>query len=106
MKTLKKLLFPAILAALAAYLFFNAYTQRSVASFLWALSVALMALAVLTSFLRNIVITMISIVVTIAIAETALGYLPALIAKNPDTGINTAKDKSIFAYFDLSLIHI
>ena len=97
---LKKLLFPAILAALAAYLFFNAYSQRSVASFLWALSVALMALAVLTSFLRNVVITMISIVVTIAIAETALGYLPALMAKNPDTGINTAKDKSIFAYFD------
>jgi len=100
MKTLKKLLFPAILAALAAYLFFNAYTQRSVASFLWAFSVALMALAALTSFLRNAVIMAISIVVTLAIAETALGYLPALIAKKPDSGINTAKDKSIFAYFD------
>ncbi len=100
MKILKKLLFPAILAALAAYLFFNAYTSRSVASFLWAVSVALMALAALTSFLRNTVITLISIVITLAIAETALGYLPALIAKKPDTGINTAKDKSIYAYFD------
>jgi hypothetical protein len=100
MKMLKKLLFPAILAALAAYLFFNAYTQRSVASFLWAFSVALIAIAVLTSFLRNTIITTISIVVTLAIAETALGYLPALIAKKPDSGINTAKDKTVFAYFD------
>lgn len=100
MKMLKKLLFPLILAALAAYLFFNAYTQRNVATFLWAFSVALIAVAVLTSFLRNTVITTISIVVTLAIAETALGYLPALIAKKPDTGINTAKDKTVFAYFD------
>ena len=99
-KLLSKLLFPIILAALAAYLFFNAYTQRSVASFLWALSVALMAIAALTHFLRNAVIMCISVVVTLAIAETALGYLPALIAKKPDTGINTAKDKSLFAYFD------
>jgi hypothetical protein len=100
MKMLKKLLFPAILAALAAYLFFNAYTQRSVASFLWALSLTLIAVAALTSFLRNAVITIVSVVVTLAIAETTLGYLPALIAKQPDTGMNTAKDKSIFAYFD------
>ena len=100
MKMLKKLLFPAILAALAAYLFFNAYTQRSVASFLWGFSLTLIAIAALTSFLRNTVITIVSVVVTLAIAETALGYLPALIAKQPDTGINTAKDKSIFAYFD------
>jgi hypothetical protein len=100
MKMLKKLLFPAILAALAAYLFFNAYTQRSVASFLWAFSLTLIAVAALTSFLRNTVITIVSVVVTLAIAETALGYLPALIAKQPDTGLNTAKDKSIFAYFD------
>ena len=99
-KLLSKLLFPIILAALAAYLFFNAYTQRSVASFLWAFSVALMAIAALTHFLRNAVIMCISVVVTLAIAETALGYLPALIAKKPDTGINTAKDKSLFAYFD------
>ena len=99
-KLLSKLLFPIILAALAAYLFFNAYTQRSVASFLWAFSVGLMAIAALTSFLRNAVIMFISVVVTLAIAETALGYLPALIAKKPDTGINTAKDKSLFAYFD------
>jgi hypothetical protein len=100
MKMLKKLLFPAILAALAAYLFFNAYTQRSVASFLWAFSVALIAVAALTSFLRNTIITTISIVVTLAVAETALGYLPAIIAKKPDSGINTAKDKTVFAYFD------
>ena len=100
MKMLKKLLFPAILAALAAYLFFNAYTQRNVATFLWAFTVALICLAILTSFLRNTVIMIISIVITLAIAETALGYLPALLAKKPDTGINTAKDKSIFAYFD------
>lgn len=97
---LKKLLFPAILAALAAYLLFNAYTQRSVASFLWAFSVALIAVAILTRFFRNTIIATISIVATLAIAETALGYLPALIAKNPDTGINTAKDKTVFAYFD------
>jgi hypothetical protein len=100
MKIVKQLLLPAILAALAAYLFFNAYTQRNVATFLWAFTVALICFAVLTSFLRNTVIMIISIVIMLAIAETALGYLPALLAKKPDTGINTAKDKSIFAYFD------
>ncbi len=100
MKMLKKLLFPVILGALAAYLFFNAYTQRSVASFLWAFGIALIAISVHTSFLRNIVVTIISVVVTLAIAETALGYLPALITKQPDTGINSAGNKPTFAYFD------
>ena len=102
MKKFYKLFFVLVLAALAAYLFFNAYNQRSVATFLWAFSISLIGVAVLTSILRNTVITLISIVITLAIAETALGYLPTLLAKKPDTGINTAKDKSVFAYFDSS----
>jgi len=97
---IKKLIPAVILAALAAYLFFNAYTQRSVASFLWGVSIGLVVIAILIAFLRNTLVMVISLVITLAIAETALGYLPALIAKQPDTGMNTAKDKSIFAYFD------
>jgi hypothetical protein len=97
---IKKLIPVVILAALAAYLFFNAYTQRSVASFLWGVSIGLVVIAILIAFLRNTLIVVISLVITFAIAETVLGYLPALIAKQPDTGMNTAKDKSIFAYFD------
>ncbi len=97
---IKKYILPTILAALAAYLFFNAYTQRSVASFLWGFSFGLICIAPLTSFLRNTLVTTISLVITLAIAESALGYLPTLIAKKPDSGINTAKDKSIYAYFD------
>jgi hypothetical protein len=97
---IKKYILPSILAALAAYLFFNADTQRSVASFLWGFSIGLICIATLTSFLRNILVTTISLVITLAIAESALGYLPTLMAKKPDSGINTAKDKSIYAYFD------
>jgi hypothetical protein len=97
---IKKLIPTVILAALAAYLFFNAYTQRSVASFLWGASIGLVVIAILFALLRNALVVIISLVITLAIAETALGYLPALIAKMPDTGINTAKDKTVFAYFD------
>jgi hypothetical protein len=99
---IKKYLPPLLLAALAAYLFFNAYTQRSVASFLWGVSFALISVATITAFLRSALITAISLVITLAIAESALGYLPTLLAKKPDSGINTAKDKSIYAYFDSS----
>ncbi|MBU3604084.1 hypothetical protein [Polynucleobacter sp. AP-Kaivos-20-H2] len=97
---IKKLIPTVILAALAAYLFFNSYTQRSVASFLWGASFGLVVIAILFSFLRNTVVVLISLVITLAIAESALGYLPAIMAKKPDSGINTAKDKTVFAYFD------
>ena len=97
---IKKYLPPLLLAALAAYLFVNAYTQRSVASFLWGVSFALICVATIAVFLRSVLITTISLVITLAIAESALGFLPTLLAKKPDSGINTAKDKSIYTYFD------
>ena len=78
---IKKIILPTILAAVAAYLFFNAYNQRSVASFLWGVSLGLIAISILTSFLRNSLITLISLVITLAVAESILGYLPTLLTK-------------------------
>ena len=97
---LKKLILPIIFATVAAYLFYSAYQQRSVATFLWAISFSLACLASTTSLLRDAVIVIISLTVTMALVETGLAYAPDLMGKKPDTGINTGKDKSVFAYFD------
>lgn len=96
---IKKIIFLLFLVALAAYLFFNAYAQRSVATFLWGISFCLTALAVATPVLRSVVITSISLLVTLAIAESALGYLPALLAAK--AGQKDSKVQEV-AYFDPS----
>jgi len=96
---IKKIIFLLFLVALAAYLFFNAYAQRSVATFLWGISFCLTALAVATPVLRSVVVTSISLLITLAIAESVLGYLPALLAAKADE-----KDSKVqeVAYFDPS----
>ncbi len=97
---IKKFVLLLTLAALAAYLFFNAYTERSVASFLWGMSVGLIVIFILTPFLRNVVITFISLVIAMAIAESALGHLPTLLARQ-----GSAKDPAVkegTAYFSPS----
>jgi hypothetical protein len=95
---IKKIIFSIFLAALAAYLFFNAYTQRSVASFLWGLSIGLIVISILTSFLRNVLITLISFAITLAIAESFLGYLPALLTKQGgDKGLVTKEEIAYFS---------
>lgn len=94
---LKKIIPALILAALAAYLFFYAYTQRSVATFLWGVSIGLMALTVVTPFLRNIAVIAISIFITLAIVESALVYLPKILTtKINEQGSNFQE----VAYFD------
>lgn len=88
---IKKYLAPFVLAALAAYLFFSAYTQRNVASFLWGVGLSLICFTSITSFLRGGLITLISLVLTLALAESALGYLPTLLAKNTQSSGIAAK---------------
>ena len=94
---IKKYLAPLILALLAAYLFFYAYTQRNVASFLWGLGLCLICFTSITSFLRNGLIALISLVLTLALAESALGYLPNLLAKNAQTA--GVAGKQVLPYF-------
>ena len=94
---IKKYIPSVVLAALAAYLFFNAYTLRSVASFLWGLTLVLIVISILTSFLRNALITLISLVVALAIAESALGYLPTFLAKQGHD--QSVESKEGLAYF-------
>lgn len=93
----KKYVLQMLLAALAAYLFFNAYTQRSVASFLWACSFGLICLTSITAIFRNTALTLISLLVTLAIAESALGYLPTLMANKDSSKSGGVKQE--FAYF-------
>ena len=91
------------MAALAAYLFYNAYSQRNVATFIWALSFALILSATLIRFLREELLVIVSLTIAMALVETGLNYAPSLLSrKHPDTGINTSKDKTVFAYFDPS----
>jgi hypothetical protein len=98
---LKRILLPLLLAALAAYLFYNAYLQRNVATFLWAVSFTLILITSFTRFMRDTLLVIVSLTITIALVEMGLNYAPGLLLrKNPDTGINTAKDKTVFAYFD------
>lgn len=91
---LKKFGFPILFSALAGYLFFYAYSNRSVSAFLWAISFALVAWVSFTAFLRGILVSVISITVTLAIVEAALGYLPQLMTKK------TAESNAPVAYFD------
>ena len=91
---LKKFGFPILFAALAAYLLYYAYTHRSVSAFLWAASFILLTLVALTAFLRGLLVSIISITVTLAIVEAALGYLPQLMAKKTE-GVSAPT-----AYFD------
>ena len=91
---LKKFGFPILFAALAAYLLYYAYSHRSVSAFLWAISFVLLAWVALTAFLRGVLVSIISITVTLAIVEAALGYLPRLMAKKME-GANAPT-----AYFD------
>lgn len=91
---LKKFGFPIFFAALAAYLLYYAYSHRSVSAFLWAISFVLLAWVAFTSFFRGILVSIISIAVTLAIVEAALGYLPQLMAKKREGA------QAPTAYFD------
>ena len=91
---LKKLGFPILFAVLAAYLLYYAYSHRSVSAFLWATSFILLTWVLLTAFLRGVLVSIISITLTLAIVEAALGYLPQLVAKKTE-GV-----KAPTAYFD------
>lgn len=92
----KKFGFPIVFTALAASLLYYAYLNRSVSAFLWAISFILMVWVVLTSFLRGALVFIVSITVTLAIVEAALGYFPKLMAKK------VVKTNSLTAYFDTS----
>jgi len=91
---LKKFGFPILFAVLAAYLLYYAYSHRSVSAFLWATSFILLTWVLLTAFLRGVLVSIISITLTLAIVEAALGYLPQLVAKKTE-GV-----KAPTAYFD------
>lgn len=78
---IKKVFISAVILATALYLFYSAYSQRNVASFLWAISAVLVIAAIYLSRLRDFFITIISLSVTLAIVEMGLGYLPGLLAK-------------------------
>jgi hypothetical protein len=91
---LKKFGFPILFAVLAAYLLYYAYSHRSVSAFLWATSFILLTWVLLTAFLRGVLVSIISITLTLAIVEAALGYLPQLVAKKTE-GVNAPT-----AYFD------
>jgi len=91
---LKKFGFPILFAVLAAYLLYYAYSHRSVSAFLWATSFILLTWVLLTAFLRGVLVSIISITLTLAIVEAALGYLPQLVAKKAE-GV-----KAPTAYFD------
>ncbi len=96
---IKKLILTVILAALTAYLIFSAYTQRSVATFLWGMSFGLTALAAITPVLRNFLVTTISIFIALAIAESTLGYLPRFLSAKSDNSNSKIQEA---AYFDPS----
>jgi len=91
---LKKFGFPILFVVLATYLLYYAYSHRSVSAFLWAISFILLAWVALTAFLRGVLVSLISITVTLALVEAALGYLPQLMAKK------AAETNSVTAYFD------
>jgi len=96
---LKKIGFPILFGVLAAYLFFYAYSNRSVSAFLWAVSFVLIAWTTFTSFVRGTLVSVISILITFAIIEAALGYLPQLMAKKTaNTNVPTAYFDTNFSY--------
>ena len=92
---IKKILISLLIVAAACYLLQSAYEHRNVATFLWATSCFLLLVAIHLRRFRDVSIIVISIIVTLALMEMGLGYLPELLAK-PDNGINSARS----TYFD------
>lgn len=80
----KQILIPTLLLIIAGSMIFYAYAERSVASFLWGLSFIFISIASTTVFFRNTLITLTSLLITFAIAESALGYMPTLFLKGSD----------------------
>ena len=91
---LKKIALPSLFLLLTGCFLYYAYANRSVSAFLWAISFALLAWVVFTAFLRGILVSVISITITLAVVESALGYLPKLMAKK------SATENQPTAYFD------
>lgn len=92
---IKKVFISAAILVVALYLFYSAYSYRNVATFLWAISAALVIAAIYLGRLRDFFITIISLSVTLAIVEMGLGYLPGLLAKKVE-GSSQARS----TYFD------
>jgi len=88
---MKKLIPALILAIIAGYALFHAYSNRSVGSFFWGVSFILVVIAIYSRFLKNTLIILISITATLALVENALGLMQELQKK---TG------NGPFAYFD------
>jgi hypothetical protein len=92
---IKKVLLPAVILAGALYLFYSAYLHRNVATFLWAISAVLVLAAIYLNRVRDFFIAIISLTVTLAIVEMGLGYLPGLLAKKVEGGLQARS-----TYFD------
>ena len=88
---MKRFLPALIFALLSAYAFYHAYQSRSVGSFFWAVSFALVILAIYVRILKNALIIFISITAALAIIENTLGLVQNF-QKNAGKGP--------FAYFD------
>lgn len=88
---MKRVLPALIFALISAYALYHAYQNRSVGSFLWGMSFALVVLAIYARTLKNTVIILISITATLAIVENALGLMQDLQKKSGN---------GPFAYFD------
>jgi len=83
---IKKVLLPTAILAGALHLFYGAYVNRNVATFLWAISAFLVLAAIYFSRLRDFFIAIISLTVTLAIVEMGLSHLPRLLAKKVEGG--------------------
>jgi len=95
----KKISFSVLFALLAAFLLYYAYAHRSVSAFLWAISLLLVACTILSALFRGIFITLISVTVSLAIVEAALGFLPQLMTKkSTDKATPTAYFDTNFSY--------
>ena len=88
---MKKFIPALILASIATYALFHAYSNRSVGSFFWGLSLTLVVVAIYSRFLKNTLLILISITATLALVENALGLMQDM-QKKAGTGP--------FAYFD------
>lgn len=88
---MKKIIPALILASIATYALFHAYSNRSVGSFFWGLSLTLVVVAIYSRFLKNTLLILISITATLALVENALGLMQDM-QKKAGTGP--------FAYFD------
>ena len=88
---MKKIIPASILALIAIYALFHAYTNRNVGSFFWGVSCLLIILAIYARILKNTIIILISITATLALVENALSWMQEW-QKNTGSGP--------FAYFD------